>query len=86
MKPIQTNVLAIVDNEQEITDGIDAPKNDFTTGTVVSVGDGDPEYPKMICKPGDRIKWSKHAGEKIIYEGQNHILLNEKKGHILAIL
>jgi len=87
MKPIQSTVLVKIETVQETSGGIEKPNTDNLTGVVISTGEGNPNTGyNMICKPGDRIRWFRNRGERIIYNGEKHMLLNEEKGEIAAIL
>lgn len=90
MKPLFTNVLVRLDTQEDINNhnGLVIPtkSNDITTGTVVSVGAGTPDYPVMVCQPGWRIKFHKNSGERENIEGVEYIVLDEQRKHIIGQL
>jgi len=86
MKPIGATVLARVEEIRQETNGLETPNQNYVTGIVEAVGPGTPTYPKMVCKPNDRIRWYRNKGDKFKYNGDNYILLNEEKQEIPIIL
>ena len=89
MKPLFENVLVKVDDLKEIdTGGYTSvqKEREVTTGTVVSVGPGTIEWPKMSVKDGDRVKWHRNAGSRVNLNGAPHIILSERKREIIAVL
>lgn len=87
MKPIIENVLVKLDKESNDNGYTSIEKDrEVTTGVVVSVGDGSVDWPEMFTKPGDRVKWNRNAGQLFDLNGVPHIILNERKREIIAIL
>lgn len=80
--PICENVLAEIDSVTVTDSGLETPSAIENTGTVISVGQGTPDWPEMYCKPGDKIKWHRNSGERVEVEGKPCIILNERKREI----
>lgn len=86
MRPLFENVLVAIDEQETTESGLEMTGQVMLTGTVIDVGDGTPEWPKMVCRKGDRVRWTRNAGHKIDYNGLNCIILNERRGDIIARL
>lgn len=86
MKPLFENVLVEIDKADEFENGLESVNEVSLRGTVLDVGEGTPSWPRMVCKPGDRVQWLRNAGHRVDFEGKECIVLNERKGDIILKL
>ena len=91
IEPMFNYVLITKDEEKEVTNGgiilTDVTKEKPSTGTVVAVGPGgmvDGKEVKMEVKAGDKVMYSKYAGNEIKYEGVEYLIL--KQSEVLVIV
>jgi chaperonin GroES len=92
VKPLQDRVLVKPKKEEEMKKGgiiiPDTAKERPQEGTIVEIGPGKvDENGKRIpmeVKKGDRVIYSKYAGNEIEIEGEEYILMRESD--ILAII
>ena len=89
--PLQNRVLLkAIEAEDKTTSGIllpDSAKEKPQAAEVIAVGAGKIEDGKkieMTVKVGDKVIYSKYAGDDIKIDGQEYTLIDEDK--ILAIL
>lgn len=88
MRPLFENVLVKRDSLEDVSGDYDTIKREreVTTGIVVAVGDGTVDWPNMTCQVGDRIQWHRNSGESIVLDKVPHVMLNERKREIIAVL
>jgi chaperonin GroES len=87
MKPINDRVVVRPAGAEEKTSGgiiiPDTVKEKPQRGEVIAVGPGK-EGQKMTVKKGDTVLYGKYAGQEIIYEGTDYLIMREDD--ILVIL
>jgi chaperonin GroES len=90
--PLHDRVLAVrVEEEEKTSGGIiipDSAKEKPQEGKVIAVGAGkldeDGERIPLDVKKGDRVLFSKYAGNEIMIDGVEHLIMREDD--ILAIV
>ena len=92
IKPLNDRVLVLrVEEEQKTAGGIiipDTAKEKPQEGKVVAVGpgkrNGDGKRAPLQVNPGDRVLFSKYAGNDIKIDGVEHVFMREDD--ILGVL
>ena len=91
IRPLHDRVLIKRLNEEEKTKGgiiiPDSAKEKPQEGKVIAVGKGRHEDGKVIpldVRAGDRVLFSKYAGNEVKIEGEEHLIIKEDE--ILGIL
>ena len=89
LKPLHDRVLVKPDVEEEKTQGgILIPdtvkKEKSQRGEVIAVGEGIDANTPLKVKPGDKVLYSKYAGNDIQLDKVDHIIMRESD--ILAII
>ena len=92
LKPLYDRILIKrVDEEEKTAGGLfipDTAKEKPQQGLVVAVGNGklqeDGSIRKLELKAGDKILFSKYAGNDIKIDGTEHLIL--KEDDVLAVL
>ena len=86
-KPLADRVLVEpVQAETKTASGIiipDTAKEKPQEGTVVAVGNGEPDEP-MTVKVGDRVLYGKYAGSELKLDGKDYLVVRE--GDLLGII
>ena len=91
IKPLGDKILVeVLESEEKTKGGIilpDTAKEEKTEGKVISVGSGkvleSGKLQPLEVKKGDRVIYSKYAGDEIIIDGKKHKVLKESE--ILAV-
>jgi chaperonin GroES len=85
MRPLHDRVIVKRIQEEERTKGgiiiPDTAKEKPQEGRVVAVGPGKREDGKVIApevKAGDRILFGKYAGNEIVLDGEEHVIMHEE--------
>ena len=91
IKPILDRVvLEPIEAEEQTASGIlipNASQDKPSLARVVAVGEGgfvDGAEVKMLLKVGDKVLYSKYAGNEIKFEGKKYIVI--KQADVLAII
>jgi chaperonin GroES len=92
VKPLQDRVLVIrIEEEEKTSGGIiipDTAKEKPQEGKVIAVADGkfdeDGKRIPLDVKEGDRVLFGKYAGNEIMIDGVEHIIMREDD--ILAVV
>ncbi len=85
IRPLQDRIILKRIPEEEKTKGAiiipDTAKEKPVEGLVVAVGNGkvleDGKVRPLDIKPGDRVLFSKYAGNEIKIDGEEHLMLRE---------
>ena len=91
VKPLADRVLVeVLEAEEKTKGGIilpDTAKEEKTEGKVISVGTGkvleSGKIQPLEVKKGDRVIYSKYAGDELLIEGKKHKVLKESE--VIAI-
>ncbi len=88
MTPLFENILVKRDAPKDTNNDWETvvKQDNVLTGIVIAAGPGTPEWPDMQCAVGDHIRWHRNAGESVNYNGEKHLILNERKREIIAKL
>ena len=85
MRPLHDRVIVKRIQEEERTKGgiiiPDTAKEKPQEGRVVAVGPGKREDGKVIApevKAGDRILFGKYAGNEVVLDGEEHVIMHEE--------
>ena len=91
IKPLGDKILVeVLEAEAKTKGGIilpDSAKEEKTEGKVISVGSGkvleSGKLQPLEVKKGDRVIYSKYAGDEILIDGKKHKILKENE--VLAV-
>ena len=91
IKPLGDKILVeVLEAEAKTKGGIilpDSAKEEKTEGKVISVGSGkvleSGKLQPLEVKKGDRVIYSKYAGDEIIIDGKKHKVIKESE--VLAV-
>ena len=91
IKPLGDKILVeVLEAEEKTKGGIilpDTAKEEKTEGKVISVGTGkvleSGKIQPLEVKKGDRVIYSKYAGDELLIEGKKHKVLKESE--VIAI-
>ena len=91
IKPLGDKILVeVLEAEEKTKGGIilpDSAKEEKTEGKVVSVGAGkvleSGKLQPLEVKKGDRVIYSKYAGDELIIDGKKHKVIKESE--VLAV-
>ena len=91
IKPLGDKILVeVLEAEEKTKGGIilpDTAKEEKTEGKVISVGSGkvleSGKLQPLEVKKGDRVIYSKYAGDEIIIDGKKHKVIKESE--VLAV-
>jgi len=92
IRPLADRVVVKRLKQEEKTKGgiiiPDTAKEKPVEGTVVAVGNGkvlkNGKVRPLGVKQGDRILFGKYAGNEVVFDGTEHVILNEDE--VLAVL